>query len=416
MMSKILVLSLVYGPDTVSTANLMTDIVRGLNAKGHKLTVLTSMPHYNLSEKVHSNPLYRSKRIYTETYEDGVHVMRVYMPLKRNRIWLRSLDYLWFHFVTFVIALLKVGGQDVVFVPSPPITLGISGFFLAKLLKGELVYEVLELWPDVPIRMGLIRGKLIQSMSYGLESFVYKRCIIITCLARSFMRSLVKRGVRREKLWFTPAFVDVDWMEPRPKENGFSREQNLIDKYVVFYAGNIGLTQGTEIIVRVAEILEHDKNIVILVIGDGAGRSNLEKAISNTKLTNILLLSFQPYERILDTYATADVCISPMRAGFSYDTVPSKIYTAMAAGRPVIAACEPDSETAILIKESGGGVIVTPESAEEMAEAVIRFRKNKDIAIKMGKNGRQWIVDHYSKSIVIDTYDQVIRRAVYGTS
>lgn len=410
-MSKVLMLSLVFGPDTVSTANFMSDIAHGLRERGHEVTVLTSMPHYNPSETVRSNPVYRSKRVFTESYENGVRVLRVYMPLKGNKVWLRALDYLWFHLATTLVALLKIESQDVVFVPSPPITLGVAGYFLAISLGAKLVYDVRELWPDVLVQMGLLGNKLILRLAYALESFVYKRSVLITSIARSFSQSLIKRGVPASKLRFTPNFVDVAWLQPRAKENDFARAHGLNYKFVAFYAGNIGLTQGLEILVPVAQSLERETGLVLLVVGDGAGRPGLEKSIRDAHLTNILFLPFQPYARIPDTYATADVCLSPMRFGFSYNTVPSKIYTAMAAGRPVIAASEPDTETADLINETGGGLIVTPESAEEMAEAIQQLRANAERTRRMGERARKWIVDYYSKSAVLETYDQVMRQA-----
>src|SRR6476646_6828373 len=136
-MPKVLILSLVFGPDTVSTANMMTELAQGLEQRGHQVTVLTSMPHYNPSASVLNNPVYRAGllRLYTESFEQGVRVLRVYMPLKRQRVWRRAMDYLWFHFITTLVALFKIPRQDIVFVPSPPITLGLSGFIVCLLLK-----------------------------------------------------------------------------------------------------------------------------------------------------------------------------------------------------------------------------------------------------------------------------------------
>ena len=116
-----------------------------------------------------------------------------------------------------------------------------------------------------------------------------------------------------EKLFFTPNFVDTDWLSPSPKSNGFAREHQLEDKFVVFYAGNIGLSQGMEILVDVARAFEADTDIVILIIGDGVARPKLEQAIANSGLQNIRLLPFQPYNRVPETYATANICVSPMQ-------------------------------------------------------------------------------------------------------
>jgi len=407
-------LSLVYGPDTVSTANMMTAVAHGLHDKGHDVTVLTSFPHYNPSAEVLRNPNYRANlpRLFTDVNEDGVRVLRVYMPLKGQRVWRRALDYVWFQALTLVIGLLKAGQQDVIFVPSPPITLGLNGFLLKNFLRGKMIYDVRELWPDAPVRMGLLKNKLWIRLAYVIEEFVYRHSVAITSIARSFNRDLAARGVPEEKLFFTPNFVDVGQMVPLAKANDFAREHGLEDKFVVFYAGNIGLSQGLELLVEVAKAFEKDEDVVILIIGDGAARPKLEQAIRSSGLQNIRLLPFQPFARIPQTYATADVSVSPMQFGFSYDTVPSKIYTAMASSRPVVAAAETDTETTSLLLESNGGIVVTPESVSEMVEAIRQLRSSPELAHQMGMNARQWVVDHYSKEAVIDSYDQVIRHVV----
>jgi len=413
-MRRVLILSLVFGPDTVSTANMMTDLAHGLSDLGHRVTVLTSMPHYNPSPEVLGNPIYRARfpKFYTDSDEHHVRVLRVHMPLKGQRVWRRVFDFMWFQTLTLLIGLTKLGRHEVIFVPSPPITLGINGYLLKVFLKGKMIYDVRELWPDAPIRMGLLKNKLVIALAYVIERFVYNRSEAITSIARSFSRSLASRGVPANKLFFTPNFVDTDWLSPLPKSNGFAREQGLEDKFVVFYAGNIGLSQGLEILVDVARAFEAQTDTVILIIGNGAARPKLEQSIACSGLQNIRLLPFQPYDRVPETYATADICVSPMQLGFSYETVPSKIYTAMAAGRPVVAASEPGTETADLLRDSHGGIMVEPESSAQMIDAIRRLKDSPEMAQSMGVNAHRWIVDRYSKRAVISAYDQVIRKVI----
>jgi len=409
-MARVLMLSLVYGPDTVSTAVLMTELTKGLQKKGHEITVLTSMPHYNPSDEVLSNPLYRASffKFFTETVEDGIRVLRVYMPLKSQRIWLRIFDYLWFHIITTCVALATIRSQRIIFVPSPPITLGLNGYLLAKLYKAKLIYDVLELWPDAPIRMGFIKNKSLVRLAYWVESFVYRHSSIVACIAQTFVDALLKRGVPAEKLRLAPLFVDVERISPRPKKNTFSCKHELQDKFVALYAGNIGLSQGVEMLAEVAGYLQKEEGIRIVIIGDGARRPKLEQAVTVANLSNIYLLPFQPYECVPDIYATADVALSPMQPGHSHESVPSKIFTVMASGRPTIAACEPNTETSMLIAHSRGGLTVPPGSAKEMADAILYLYKNPDKTKNMGEHGRKWVVDNYSKNAVIAMHDNII--------
>ena len=410
-MTNILMLTLVYGPDTVSTANMMTDIAHGLSDNGHNVTVLTSVPHYNPSKEVLDNPSMRSswRKPFTESIEHGVRVLRVFMPPKRHKIWARAFDYIIFQALTTILALFRVSRPDVVFVTSPPITLGVSGILISWMKGGRFVYDVRELWPDVPVRMGLFRNPLLINFVYWLEDFVYKKSVAISTIARSFQNTLVDRGVPRKKLYFTPNFVDIGFITPSDSKNEFSSANGLDDMFVVLYAGNVGLTQGLEILLEVASGFTINKIVQFVVVGDGAARSSLEDALTQSNLTNIRMLPFQPVRLVNSMYATADVCIVPLLRGFSYDTVPSKIYTAMAAGRPVLASAETDSETALLLNESSAGVCVEPESPEALIEAITSLYENPTHVSDMGNNGRKWIVNYYARSVVIDAYDNMVR-------
>ena len=410
-MTNILMLTLVYGPDTVSTANMMTDIAHGLSDNGHNVTVLTSVPHYNPSKEVLDNPSMRSswRKPFTESIEHGVRVLRVFMPPKRHKIWARAFDYIIFQALTTILALFRVSRPDVIFVTSPPITLGVSGILISWMKGGRFVYDVRELWPDVPVRMGLFRNPLLINFVYWLEDFVYKKSVAISTIARSFQNTLVDRGVPRKKLYFTPNFVDIGFIMPSDSKNEFSSANGLDDMFVVLYAGNVGLTQGLEILLEVASEFTINKIVQIVVVGDGAARSSLEAALTQSNLTNIRMLPFQPARLVNSMYATADVCIVPLLRGFSYDTVPSKIYTAMAAGRPVLASAEADSETALLLNESSAGVCVEPESPEALIEAITSLYENPTHVSDMGNNGRKWIVNYYARSVVIDAYDNMMR-------
>lgn len=410
-MSRVLILSLVYRPDTVSTANMITDISQGLQASGHDVTVLTSVPHYNPSIDVRNNPRYRATwwLPFTESFEQGVRVLRVFMPLKRHKVWARALDYILFQFLTTVLGLFVIERPDVVFVTSPPITLGLSGIMISKFHGSAFIYDVRELWPDVPVRMGLISQTLLIRLVYALEDFVYSKAAAISSIARSFQDRLVERGVPPVKLYFTPNFVNVSLIRPSSRDNQFSRDHGLVGEFVVLYAGNVGLTQGLEILIDVASGVSEDSQIRFLVVGDGAGRKTLEHNISRSGLSSISLLPFQPEQLVNEMYASADICIAPLLRGFAYDTVPSKIYTSMAAGRPVVASAEKDTETDVLLRESDAGICVPPESVTDLITSIRSLRSDPDRAARLGGNGRQWIIKNYSRDTVIKLYETMVQ-------
>ncbi len=407
-MAKILLVTLVYAPDRVSTADMMHSLARGLQQSGHDVTVLTSIPHYYPPEDSHASPQSRGSRPYRITNEDGVKVIRIFMPRKGRRVWSRVFDFLWFQFMVTVLGLWHGRGCRVVLVTSPPFTFGLSGIFLAWVHRAAFIYDVRELIGDVLVQSGMLRHRFLIRVSYALEGLVYRRANAISTIAPSFRDRLVARGLPPSKIHLTPNFVDVDFIQPGKKDNSFSRRHHLEDAFVVLYAGNLGLTQGLEILLNVARAFKGDPNFVVLVVGEGVARAGLEKAIGESGLTNIRLLPYQPLEAVPELYATADVCVSPMRSQLSYSTVPSKIYTAMAAGRAVVVAAELDSEAARLIQDAGAGICVPPESREAMMEAIQKIRRDADFRRRCGSSGRAWVCARYSASAAIARYTELI--------
>ena len=413
-MARVLLLTLVFGPDTVSTASIMTAIAHGLQDRGHDLTVLTSIPHYNPSQELKQQSAYSASvlRPVKRSVEDGVKVIRVLMPQKRQRVWRRAFDYTLFQGLTTLIGLSSVGKQDVVLVTSPPITLGLTGYLLSRWQRIPFIYNVQELWPDVLVRMGVLKNGLLARFLYRVEGFVYREAAATSAIGRIFLEALTNKGVPREKLYFTPNFADTEWIKPLPKDNPLSRSLELQDKFVALYAGNIGLTQGLEMLVHVAHIVRDEDSIRILIVGDGAARRDLERSIAESGLSNIMLLPFQPPDRVPELYAMSDVCLVPLKYGCAWDTVPSKAYTAMSAGRAVIASVEEYTELSLLVRDAASGLVVPPESPEDVATAILQLHANPERRSQLGKNGRECIVERYSRQSVVNEYDRMIREVV----
>ena len=414
-MAKILLVTLVYAPDRVSTADMMHSLARGLQQSGHDVTVLTSTPHYFPPDDSGTSRQSRGSWPCCIANEDGVKVVRIYMPRKGRRVWSRVFDFLWFQFMVTVLGLWHGRGCRVVLVTSPPFTFGLSGVFLGWVHRAAFIYDVRELIGDALVQSGMLRRGSLIRVSYAIEGFVYRRADAISTIAPSFRDRLVARGLPPSKIHLTPNFVNVDFIKPGKKDNSFSRRHHLEDAFVVLYAGNLGLTQGLEILLNVARAFKDDPKFVVLVVGEGVARAGLEKAVGESGLTNIRLLPYQPLETVPELYATADVCVSPMRSQLSYSTVPSKIHTAMAAGRAVVAAAEPDSEAARLIRDAEAGISVPPESREGMIEAIQKFRSDLDFRERCGSSGRAWVSAHCSASAVIARYNDLIGKLVAPT-
>ncbi|CAN5782404.1 glycosyltransferase family 4 protein [soil metagenome] len=417
-MAKILLLTLVFAPDGVSTSVLMTELALELQALGHEVTVLTTTPHYNVEPEARARqPLARrwGGLLYTSVCQ-GIPVYHAAIPVKGNRVGARLLDYLRFHAISTVAGLTVAGAYDVLLVPSPPLTIGLSAWILSLLRRVPFVYNVQEIYPDVAVSLGLLRnGWLIRAFE-GLERFIYGRAHTITVISEWFRQRLLGKGVPAAKLTVIPNFVDTDFMQPASeatrKENAFAQAHQLVDQFVVLYAGNIGLTQGFETILAAARQLTHCPDLRFVIVGDGTRRHWLEEQLTLHRLDNVLLLPYQPRSLVPQIYATSDLCLVPLKRGTAQETFPSKIYTIMAAGRPVIASADPDSELAWVVEAAGAGCAVPPDDANALATAIEQAYEQRANLAEQGARGRAYVVANHSRQAVARRYDALIREVV----
>ena len=415
-MSKILLLTLVYAPDGVSTSVLMTELALELCKLGHDITVLTTTPHYNVDPEARARqPLKREwgGLLYRSDCE-GIPVYHASIPVKGSRVGARLLDYARFHAISTLVGLTLIGRPDVILVPSPPLTIGLSAWLLSLARRAPFIYNVQEIYPDVAVSLGVLKNRRMIRAMESLERFIYARSRIVTVISEWFRRRLLSKGVPTEKLRMIPNFVDTDFIQPGPRHNGFSSVHGFDDPFVVLYAGNIGLTQGLETVLAAAQLLTHLSDLRFVIVGDGARRGWLEDQLGKERLDNVTLLPYQPRSVVPQIYASSDLCLVPLKHGTAQETFPSKIYTIMAAGRPVVASADPDSELAWVVAEANCGWAVPPDDPASLAVALTAaYDRRTELAIR-GQNGRDYVMAYHSRQAVAAQYDALIREVVTG--
>jgi colanic acid biosynthesis glycosyl transferase WcaI len=408
--ARILLHTLVFAPDGVSTSYLMTDLALGLKRLGHEVVVLTTTPHYNVTEaalarhpirRVWPGLLHRSEL-------HGLTVWHVQMPFKGERVGGRILDYLRFHGIALLAGVLVCGPADVVITPSPPLTIGVVGWLLARWRRARCVYNVQEIYPDFAINQGIVTSARAIAAMRWLEGFVYRRSDRIVVISEWFRRTLATRAVPASKLSVIPNFVDTELYRPLPRDNAFSREHGLGGSFVVLYGGNVGLSQDWESVMATAAAVT-DLPIVFVVVGDGARSRWLAEEIERRGLPNVRLLGYHPRERMPEINAASDLGTIPMKATTTSDTFPSKVYTILACARPVLVSADADSELAWVITESGCGMVVPPDDPGAYAAAVRAAYEGRAALAEAGSRGRAFVEARYSKEAIARQYDEVVR-------
>jgi colanic acid biosynthesis glycosyl transferase WcaI len=414
--SKVLLLTLVFAPDGVSTSVLMTELALELRKFGHDISVLTTTPHYNLDAEARSRQslvrrwgglLYRSEC-------QGIPVYHASIPVKGNRVGARLLDYARFHAISTLAGLTLTEQPDVILVPSPPLTIGLSAWALSLSHRTPFIYNVQEIYPDVAVSLGVLKNRRVIRAMESLERFVYARASVVTVISEWFRQRLLSKGVPPEKLRVIPNFVDLDFMQSGSRHNDFSVAHGLDDQFVVLYAGNIGLTQGLETVLEAARCLNHLSGLRFVIVGDGTRRDWLEKQLEKEHRANVTLLPYQPRSFVPQIYASSDICLVPLKRGTAQETFPSKIYTIMAAGRPVVASADPDSELAWVVQEADCGWAVPPDDPVSLAVALEEAYHDRSELTKRGQNGRSYVMAHHSRQAAAAQYDALIREVVAG--
>lgn len=408
-MARVLLVSLVYEPDTVSTATIAAQLAQQLQALGHDTSVLTSVPHYNPAKAVRSDPRYRGRlrRPFRLEVEDGVRVVRCFIPQKPSLALRRLGDFLLLHVLMTIAVLRYFRDRDAIIVVSPPLTLAFIGMLARRLGKGRLIYNVQELWPDVPRELGVIRNRWILRALAGLEHWVYRSSDRIVPIGPQFAKEIVQRGGAQSAVRVIPNFVDTARIGRRDKANPLATEWGVAEKPVVLYAGNIGLTQDFDVLLRAAEILEPFR-IHFLIVGGGAARAGLESRVRLERPANVEVRDFVPADSVSELYGLADVVVVPLKPGHDRTTTPSKIFSAMAAGRPIVACASAGTDLAETVVAARAGLVVPAGDPNALADGIA--------VLVRGEAGECWepaaalaAAARHSPAAIGARYDQLLR-------
>ena len=415
-MANVLILSLVFPPDSVSTAQIMGELANDLESQGHKVTVLTTLPHYNRDSEVESRQPIRNYwgSVLGKSDFRGIPVYHTFMPKKGKNNFFRLFAWCGFHQVSILAGLAIVPRPDIILAPSPPLTIGVCAWILGKFHHAPFIYNVQEIYPDIAVRLGALRNKWMIRALQCIESFVYRKAKRITVIAPRMHQRILEKGVSPDKLEVIPNFVDIGDLSPLPKDNDFSRQHEIHEKFVVSYAGNMGPAQGLESFIEAAVLLQSESGIHFMMMGDGILRESLKKRVEQSGLGKFTFLPRLAYSMMPRIYAASDVCLIPQAVETGCDAVPSKVYRIMACARPVLATTDPESDLEHLINDAGCGETVPPGGPSELAAVIHKAYRDQARWNEMGQAGRAHVVEHYSRTAVTRRYHDLIQRVIHG--
>ncbi|YAF94683.1 MAG: glycosyltransferase family 4 protein [Nodularia sp. CChRGM 3473] len=400
----ILIYSYNYHPEPIGIAPLMTELAEGLVKRGHEVRVITGMPNYP-QRQIYDE--YQGKWYLTEQ-KNGVTIQRSYLRIKSKPNLLdRLLLELSFVFTSLPQAI-KGKRPDVILLTVPPLLVSLPASLLGWLYNCPVVLNVQDILPEAAVRVGLINNKWMIRVLTALEKFAYRNAHTISVISEGFRENLVNKGVLTKKIVCIPNWVNVNFIRPLSKKNSHWKSVHQLDgKFVVLYSGNIALTQGLETVVETALRLRHIQEIVFVIVGESKALQKLQEYCLSCGADNVLLLPLQPREELPQMLAAADVGLIVQKHNIISFNMPSKIPLLLASGRPIIGSVPDTGTAAQAIQLSGGGIVVSPESPDALADAVQKLYANPALATQLGDKGRKFAMENYSFEQTLNRYEEL---------
>lgn len=409
-MKKLLIHTIAFSPDGVSTAYIYNEIAIKFIEAGYSVIVLTTTPHFNpVIEHLNKQLLTRKfgGLFYTSRYHD-INVIHVPQKKFKSTI-LRVIGFVYWHVVSFFLAI-KVGKVDLILSPSPPLTIGLINIAIGKLYHAKVIYNVQEIYPDLLIEGQNLKNQWLIKILKRLEEYVYDKSHAITTIDQVFYDTIIKRFMDESKLNIIPNFVNTDVYKPlvvvptNLDRKYFPNNNNL----KVMFAGNIGFAQDWELLIAVASKLD-GQEISFYVIGDGVQKDYLIAEINKNDIKNIHLIPYQDRSLMPSIIAYSDlqfILMSPKTDGHGF---PSKIYTIMACGKPMIVSSGANTPIVKFLEDHDCSFIIKQDNYDGKVTEIVSILGDidKKLLFNYGKNAQSVILAKYSNQVVPQQYVQL---------
>ena len=406
----ILFLSHYFPPETNAPASRTFEHCREWVRTGHRVTVVTCAPNHprGVVYQGYRNRLWSTERV------AGITVIRLWTYVASNNgFLLRTVNYISF-MVACIVATPFLPRPEIVVSTSPQFFNGLAGFFLARMKRRPWILEIRDLWPDSIVAVGAVRSPLIIGFVRYLEGFAYRHANAIVALTDAFAKHISARGIANNKITVIKNGANLDLFKMQPRDPMLEDELGLSGKFVAAYFGTHGMAHRLETILEAAALTRARKDILWLMVGDGAERDRLMRLKAEMGLENLVTLAQQPRERMPAFWSIADASLVLLRRSEVFKTViPSKIFESFAMGKPVVIGVEGESRD--LVEAAHGGLAIVPEDAVELAQAVVRLHETPGLAAAMGADGKAYVERHFDRTVLARRFLDVMA-AVYGAA
>jgi glycosyltransferase involved in cell wall biosynthesis len=394
---KLAILTQYYPPEVGAPQGRLSELAAHFVRRGHEVVVLTAMPNY---------PTGRIQQGYGGLFQReqaaGAEILRTFIfPTQKADFIHRLTNYFSFVLSSSLYGSFALKQADYLLVESPPLFLGLAGFWLSRLKRAKLIFNVSDLWPESAASMGVLdRHSAVFRLSEKLEEFCYRHAWLITGQSQTIVADIVRRYPQLRTLLLSNG-VDTERFRPNRFDEESRAELSSNGDFVVVYAGLHGLAQGLHQVLEAAALLKGEKGFRFVMVGDGPQKQTLLERANRHGLANVRFFDPRPAEDMPKLLASSDAVLVTLKTHIP-GAVPSKLYEAMATGRPVILVAE--GEAVEIVRNYEAGITVAPGDVNGLVQALCELRSSPALRCTLGKNGRCAAKAHFDRKTIASRF------------
>lgn len=396
-MLKILIVGLNFHPELTGAGKYTGEFAAYLAAQGHNVRVITAQPYYP-HWQIQSG--YHAWRYQREIWH-GVEIQRCPLWVPRHPTGLTRL----IHLATFALSCMPALMAQLRWKPAVVLCIApalMSAPFVlafAYLTGAKAWLHIQDFELDAAINLNILsKHQFIYPLARAIERFILTRFAYVSTISENMHLHCIEKGVRPERTFLLPNWVDTKKIHPSPEPNSLRVKLNIPSQtFVALYHGSMGPKQGLELLLETACLLGSRREILLVLCGDGPAKKGLVEQAAF--LPNVRFLELQPEEKLNDLVNLADAHLLPQLANAADLVMPSKLCTMLASGKPVIATAEPGTQISQILDALG--ILVQPENASALAQALITLYENPSESLRLGNLGRIYACQHLEKEIIL---------------
>jgi colanic acid biosynthesis glycosyl transferase WcaI len=412
---KILYVSQYFPPEMGAPSARASELAHHWSLAGHQVSVLTGFPNHPTGVVPEEWRPRLRRLVYNEKAGD-VDVFRTWLwPLPNRKAHERMRNYASFC-VSSALRGMTLPRPDVVIGSSPQLLVALSAWWIAFSRQLPFVFEVRDLWPESLTAVGVgSEDSLLHHSLAAIARFLYERADRVVVVTPAFRDHLIQRWrVPPEKIEIVENGVETDMFSPSPPEASAAlrRELGADSKFLVCYVGTMGMAHGLDTLLDAAATLQREKpDVLFLLIGEGAEKQRIQSLAQSQSLTNVRILDQQPRDKIPAFISASDACLVLLKKTDIFKTViPTKMLEFMSCARPVILGVEGQARQ--IIDEAGAGLVIEPENAVALAQAIKRLEQDPANGRALGQKGRKYILQRFSRAGTAEKYIDVLEALI----